>query len=141
MAESGSEKAKVSEKPSPAKQSDTQLGSIGHQVASGVGAGAPPLDGPGAARIQRSPQNAPHSDILALQRSAGNRAVAALVRGDASDSQIQAKLEVGPVNDSYEQEADRVARMVTSGITQRKPAGNVKSREEESASGPALSIK
>jgi hypothetical protein len=44
-------------------------------------------------------------DILALQRTAGNRAVSGL---------IQAKLTVGPVGDRYEREADRVAEQVMS---------------------------
>ena len=41
--------------------------------------------------------------ILSLQRSVGNRAVTKL---------IQAKLQVGPVGDTYEQEADKVAEQV-----------------------------
>src|SRR5215207_6150021 len=117
MAESTTEKPKLAEKPVTSKQSDFQVGSIANQAASGVGAGAPPLDGAAVARIKSSPQQAPRSDMLALQRAVGNRAVAALVRGDASDVVVQAKLEVGPVNDGYEQEADRIARMVTSDIT------------------------
>jgi hypothetical protein len=40
------------------------------------------------------------SDILRLQRQIGNRATTRL---------IQAKLNVGPAGDRYEQEADRVA--------------------------------
>ncbi|MST35287.1 hypothetical protein GHK86_21465, partial [Acidimicrobiaceae bacterium USS-CC1] len=45
-----------------------------------------------------------------LQRSAGNRATAALLRAG------QAKLEVGAADDAYEQEADRVARQVVANL-------------------------
>lgn len=47
--------------------------------------------------------------VLALQRAVGNRAVTRLL-GQAGI--IQAKLMVGPVNDAYEHEADRVAAQV-----------------------------
>jgi hypothetical protein len=47
------------------------------------------------------------ADLLALQSSAGNRAVSALV---------QAKLEVGAVDDPLEREADRVASSVVAGL-------------------------
>src|SRR5512140_2585111 len=43
------------------------------------------------------------ADILALQRTLGNRAVTRL---------IQTKLAVGPAGEQYEQEADRVAEQV-----------------------------
>ncbi|MCC6456798.1 MAG: DUF4157 domain-containing protein [Caldilineaceae bacterium] len=85
--------------------------------------------------------------MLALQRTVGNRAVAALVRGETKDVTIQAKLQVGPVNDAYEQEADKIARLVTSGFAQRKPVANVKSRDkQDDVAGapqptPALNIK
>lgn len=48
-----------------------------------------------------------HGDMFMLQRAAGNRAVTALV---------QAKLQVGPVNDPLEREADQVAARVVEGI-------------------------
>lgn len=63
------------------------------------------------------------ADILALQRTVGNRAVHRLltgqaVRPQASESQsrqpIQAKLTVGAAGDKYEQEADRVASQIMS---------------------------
>jgi hypothetical protein len=57
-------------------------------------------------RAIADPGVASPSDILALQRLAGNRAVTRL---------IQAKLTVGPAGDKYEQEADRVADQVVSG--------------------------
>jgi hypothetical protein len=54
--------------------------------------------------------------ILALQRSVGNQAVTRW---------IQAKLMVGPVGDSFEQEADRVAEQVVSSPA-REPASRQK---------------
>ena len=135
MAELSPEKSKVLEKQAPAKQAEFQIGGMGHQVASGIGAGVPPLDKAAMSRIQRSPQHALRSDLLALQRAVGNRAVAALVRGEAKDVAIQARLEVGPVNDVYEREADHIARLVTSDIAQRKPAANVKSHNDEGEEG------
>ena len=138
MAESSTEQPKRQEKPTPAKQTEFQIGSIGHQVAAGAGA---PLDSPAVARIQRNPQQTPRTDLLALQRAVGNRAVTALVRGETTEVPIQAKLQVGPVNDVYEQEADLVARMVTSGTALHKPAANVKSKhadEQEEGGTPGL---
>jgi hypothetical protein len=67
-------------------------------------------------RVTSDPGNASSSDILSLQRTAGNRAVNSLLDG----APVQAKLTVGPVGDVYEQEADRVAREVTSGPTARR---------------------
>lgn len=55
--------------------------------------------------------------LLSLQQSAGNRAVTRLV---------QAKLLVGPVDDPYERQADRIASLVTGG----------RSPEPEHAAGP-----
>jgi|GEM_PF-4725262 len=65
-------------------------------------------------------------DILALQRTVGNRAVGRILAGRPDSSArgsvtIQAKLSVGPAGDKYEQEADRVARQVMSMDAQ--PAG------------------
>jgi hypothetical protein len=56
-------------------------------------------------------------DILAIQRTAGNRAVEQMLAQRMQQHQqsrltIQAKLAVGPPNDSYEREADRVAAEV-----------------------------
>jgi Domain of unknown function (DUF4157) len=73
------------------------------------------------------------ADILALQRSAGNRAVQRMLAAKTGQSTrrrltIQAKLAVGPANDAYEREADRVAATVmqTTGPStsqiQRRPA-------------------
>jgi hypothetical protein len=62
------------------------------------------------------------SDILTLQRTAGNRAVEQLLAQQLHAEKtsaprrrsliIQAKLAVGPTNDTYEREADRVAATV-----------------------------
>lgn len=57
------------------------------------------------------------SDILALQRTAGNRAVQQILaarpqRRAHSPLPVQAKLVVGPAADSYERKADRVAATV-----------------------------
>jgi len=49
-----------------------------------------------------------------LQRTLGNRALGQLA--------IQAKLTLGPVNDPYEQEADRVAQQVVQQVNQPQPA-------------------
>jgi len=146
MTEKRTDKIKDIEQTKPTRQNALEIGSKAHQIASGASASPPPLDSAAVTRIQRDPYNTPRNDILALQRTVGNRAVAALVRGETHDVAIQTKLEVGPVNDAYEQEADRVARLVTSGIAQRKPAANVKSRDEESEgetppSGPAFTVK
>ena len=78
-------------------------------------------------RAVANPAIATSADILALQRTAGNRAVAQLL-GQAAKSakpggnkppSIQPKLTVGPDNDQYEQEAeqsaDAVMRMSESG--------------------------
>jgi hypothetical protein len=50
------------------------------------------------------------ADVLAVQRSAGNRAAQRLIL----QRQVQAKLTVGPVDDAYEREADRMADAVMS---------------------------
>lgn len=49
-----------------------------------------------------------HDEVLALQATAGNRAVAHV---------LQAKLTVGAAHDQYEQEADQVADQVVSGAS------------------------
>jgi hypothetical protein len=54
------------------------------------------------------PIDSPVNQILYLQRTIGNRAVTRLIQSGT----LQAKLRVGPPNDIYEQEADRVADQV-----------------------------
>lgn len=85
----------------------------------------------GAAALQAitGPQPLSPGGALALQRAAGNRAVSCL---------IQAKLAVGPANDRYEQEADRVAERVLSmpagqrpGVGSEQPGVQLQGEEEE----------
>jgi hypothetical protein len=52
------------------------------------------------------------SDVLALQREAGNEAVTQLLSSTPTSLPIQTKLKVGPTNDLYEHEADRMADKV-----------------------------
>jgi uncharacterized protein DUF4157 len=79
------------------------------------------------AALQRATSSSPSSlepaDILALQRTIGNRAVQRMLSGptrqthvstSSAGPMIQAKLTIGPAGDQYEQEADRVARQVMS---------------------------
>ncbi|MCF6155911.1 MAG: DUF4157 domain-containing protein [Candidatus Brocadia sp.] len=54
--------------------------------------------------------NSPVDQIFFLQRTIGNQAVQRLLKGVGGH--IQAKLKIGPPNDIYEQEADRVAEQV-----------------------------
>lgn len=62
-----------------------------------------------------------------LQRSAGNRATAALLRAG------QAKLEVGAADDAYEQEADRVARQVVANLRAGSTGGGAPDLDAGSA--------
>ena len=71
---------------------------------------------PAAGHVQRLPDNpaaASASDVAQLQTRYGNRAV-------------QAKLQVGPANDRYEQEADHVAQQVM-----RLPAASKEDDEQK----------
>lgn len=54
----------------------------------------------------------PPDDVMRLQRSIGNRAVSNLVQQRASQQRVQPKLKVGPADDSYEREADQMAKRV-----------------------------
>ena len=68
-------------------------------------------------RAVLNPGAVPPQAILALQRTAGNQAVAQLLSraakpGGTQPSSIQPKLTVGPVGDKYEQEADQTANAV-----------------------------
>ena len=71
-----------------------------------------------------SSASSPHKqDFLRLQRLYGNRAVSRALSRPAtssfpiSSSFVQTKLTVGPANDPYEREADRVAETVTSQVS------------------------
>jgi hypothetical protein len=71
-----------------------------------------------AARSSLSSNSNPSFDnVLFLQRTIGNQAVQRLIQGtgirvQGSGVRIQAKLKIGPPNEIYEQEADRVADQV-----------------------------
>jgi len=69
------------------------------------------------------------SQVLSLQRSIGNQEVQKLVASSRSAPVIQAKLEVGPVGDRYEQEADRIAATVVN--SPLKAAQPVQREKEE----------
>lgn len=60
-------------------------------------------------RAQADPHSLTNSDLVRLQRSIGNRATGRLL---AQRLSVQTKLQLGPANDKYEQEADAVARQV-----------------------------
>ncbi len=66
------------------------------------------------------------SQVLSLQRAIGNRAVQQLVSSSRNAPVIQTKLQVGPVGDRYEQEADRVAKEVV-----RMPAASSPTAQRE----------
>ena len=69
---------------------------------------AQPAAGAHLQRLPDHPAAATPADVAQMQKSFGNRAVARLL----SSHTVQAKLEVGPANDHYEQEADQVAAKV-----------------------------
>jgi len=64
-------------------------------------------------------ETAPSAGVMNLQRSIGNRALGSLI---GSKMTIQTKMTVGPVGDVYEQEADRMGKMVADHIS-TQPAG------------------
>ncbi|HKQ74925.1 MAG TPA: DUF4157 domain-containing protein [Blastocatellia bacterium] len=77
-------------------------------------------------------------DILTLQRAFGNRAALRMMQGLAPrqtapmrGSSVQTKLMVGAVNDTYEQEADRVAQQVVSMPAPMSGASIQRDDEEE----------
>lgn len=76
------------------------------------------------------------ADILALQRSAGNRAVQRMLAAKTGQPTrrrltIQAKLAVGPADDHYEREADRVAAIVMQTSASSAPQIQRQHSEEE----------
>ena len=83
-----------------------------------------------SAALQRAafdPATASPSDILALQRMAGNQAISGL---------IQTKVTVGPVGDKYEREADRVADQVLN----QQPAASNQQQDLQPESHPCRKI-
>lgn len=94
----------------------------GHAATGELEVAAPLLDQEQIQRAVERPTSMNSTDVLRLQRSIGNKAVHHLLnrhpalsasRAGAPPPPIQAKLEVGPVDDCYEREADRVAASVT----------------------------
>jgi hypothetical protein len=76
------------------------------------------LEAPSQQSIQRAqfdPRQMSPGDVSALQRSAGNRAVARMLGVNSSKGApaIQRKLQVGPADDQYEREANNMAKMVS----------------------------
>nr|BAG82745.1 hypothetical protein [uncultured bacterium] len=144
--------------PSPSRMPNHEEGSARKQTRPEL----PPLSAPLAAgRSQPSVNTAaltPQS-VLALQRTAGNQAVNRLLQTSSPSSTtrsampvIQTKLKVGPVDDAYEQEADRIADQVVrqpaaqpsvqredtvqrqedeEELLQMKPAGNLIQRQDD----------
>ena len=82
-------------------------------------------------RLEHVPQTIRPADILQLQRTIGNRATTSI---------IQAKLKLGPAGDSYEQEADRVAKEVVRASRQPQVQRNDAEEEELQAKPLASSI-
>jgi hypothetical protein len=116
-ASSKQDKARRRVKPGPQRARPTQQ----HWVKPS------PMAGRDLQRAMADPARARPADILALQRTAGNQAVSAL---------IQAKLKVGPAGDHYEREADRVADqvMTMSSISPRASASRGKDSLQREAS-------
>ncbi len=75
-------------------------------------------------RAQVDPGSLTPADVLQLQRTVGNRATGRLL---AQQLTVQTKLQLGPANDKYEQEADDVAHQVV-----RRMAAPPVQRKEES---------
>ncbi len=88
-----------------------------------------------ATDLQRAvvdPRTARPPEILALQRTYGNEAVQRLL----INHNLQAKLTVGAANDSYEQEADRVAAQVMSAPAHTPDVQRQSEEEEEIQTKP-----
>ncbi|NJN83340.1 MAG: hypothetical protein HC802_14355, partial [Caldilineaceae bacterium] len=104
---------------------------------------AQPLGSDVVQRALHAPGALTPADVMALQRTVGNDALQRLVAGKTpaekpfapvgvrlnSGRIIQPKLKVGPVDDKYEQEADRVAQQV---VSRPAPVQRQDEREEES---------
>lgn len=85
------------------------------------------------------------ADLLALQRTAGNRAVqqmlAARVQSQTNNRMtIQTKLAVGSPGDEYEREADRVAAQVMSMPVVNTPSVQRKTNDEEELQMKPLAV-
>lgn len=80
------------------------------------------------------------AQVLQLQRTFGNQAVGKFLSGVRSRPVIQAQFTVGPVNDAYEQEADRVAAQVVHAPTSPTPIAQRAGEEDELQAKPLVSI-
>lgn len=96
------------------------------------------------ARTLNAPANMVEpADILALQRTAGNRAVEQLLARGAQPQEsrrltIQTKLTVGAADDPYEREADRVAASVMQGSRPSAPHVQRRLSEAEREEKPVI---
>ena len=63
-------------------------------------------------RARQNPRLLSPGDVQRLQRAVGNQTVGGLLSAARPRALVQAKLNVGPANDTYEQEADQVADKV-----------------------------
>lgn len=77
-------------------------------------------------RAIEDPTAAGPADIVALQKTYGNRAVSGLL----SKQNVQAKLMVGPADDVYEREADTVADRVVAGSDISRQGANPEDEEQ-----------
>jgi hypothetical protein len=82
-------------------------------------------------RACADPSSLTPKDVLQLQRSIGNQATIGLLSKATGGLPIQAKLQLGPVGDKYEQEADRVATQVVRQIDRPQPVQRSNQDEEE----------
>jgi hypothetical protein len=69
-------------------------------------------------RAQAAPETLTPTDVLTLQRTIGNRATIGML---SRSTMLQAKLNLGPAGDRYEQEADRVSQQVTQPLARPQP--------------------
>jgi len=103
--------AQASVEPSQARRSRRQSRSAQSDVQRAPEAAAPSAAGPiNLATTLSDIGGASPAEVIALQRTAGNRAVQRLI----AQRKLQGKLQVGAANDVYEREADRVAGQVMS---------------------------
>lgn len=85
-------------------------------------------------RALKAPHRLSSNDVLMLQRVAGNQAVQRMLAQQRGAPPVQrSALTVGPANDRYEQEAERIARAVVS-----NSGAGTKKEVDEAATAPAL---
>jgi hypothetical protein len=119
--------------PTPAPRQEA--GQSGGQQAAGNAHQSRIPTGERLAALGRTPANP--QEMLYLQRTVGNHAVTRLLaqtRSHAATPPVQAKLSVGPADDRYEREADRVADTVMRAI--RHSTAPDPEAEETQTAGP-----